>query len=45
MYNKYLKRVLDFVVSLIGLIVLFPVLIIVTLLLTLANNGKPFFFQ
>ena len=45
MYKKYYKRTIDFFASLIGLLLLFPVLVIVTLLLTIANKGKPFFFQ
>ena len=45
MYKTIFKRSLDIVVSLVGLLVLFPILLIVTLLLALANEGKPFFFQ
>jgi lipopolysaccharide/colanic/teichoic acid biosynthesis glycosyltransferase len=45
MYKLFFKRVIDFLVSLTVFILLFPVLLIVTLLLTFANNGKPFFFQ
>lgn len=45
MYKKYLKRLLDFLVALFGLIVLSPIFIIVTIGLYLANNGSPFFFQ
>ncbi|GGK40598.1 MULTISPECIES: sugar transferase [Flavobacteriaceae] len=45
MYKTYLKRFFDVVLSFIGLLVLSPILLIVILLLTIANNGKPFFFQ
>ena len=45
MYEKHLKRAIDFATSLIGLVLLFPVLIIVTLLLTIVNKEKPFYFQ
>ena len=45
MYSKIIKPVSDFIVSLIGLIILSPVLILITILLSLANKGKPFFFQ
>ena len=45
MYLLFFKRAIDFSASLIGLVLLFPVLVIVTLLLTIANQGKPFFFQ
>jgi len=36
---------LDFLSALIGLVLLSPIFILVTLFLTFANNGKPFFFQ
>ena len=45
MYNNYFKRIIDFIASLIGLVLLFPVLAILTFLLTLANKENPFFFQ
>ena len=45
MYKKKIKRAIDFTVSFIGLLILFPVLVIVALLLTIANQGKPFFVQ
>jgi len=45
MYKSYLKRTIDLITSLIVLVLLFPILIIVTLLLAIANHGKPFFFQ
>jgi lipopolysaccharide/colanic/teichoic acid biosynthesis glycosyltransferase len=45
MYSRFLKRTLDFVLSLIGFIVILPVFILVLLLLCIVNNGKPFFFQ
>lgn len=45
MYKNYLKRFLDFVIALIGLIVVMPIFIPVTIGLFVANNGKPFFFQ
>jgi lipopolysaccharide/colanic/teichoic acid biosynthesis glycosyltransferase len=45
MYKTFGKRIIDFIVAFIGLLLLFPVLVIVTLLLTIANQGKPFFFQ
>jgi len=44
-YKTYLKRFLDLVLSFIGLLTLSPILLIVILLLAIANNGKPFFFQ
>jgi len=45
MYVFFLKRVLDFVLSLIGFLLLSPIFIIVLILLMVYNNGKPFFFQ
>ena len=45
MHNLFLKRILDLFISLLGLIVISPVLLIVTMYLFLANKGKPFFFQ
>ncbi len=45
MYRNVLKPFLDFFLSLIGFVILSPVFLLVTLLLTFANKGKPFFFQ
>lgn len=45
MYRKFFKPVIDFLIALSGLILLSPLLIIVSFLLTLANKGNPFFFQ
>ena len=44
-YKAIVKRCLDFILSLLGLLFLSPVLLIITLLLAIANQGKPFFFQ
>jgi lipopolysaccharide/colanic/teichoic acid biosynthesis glycosyltransferase len=45
MYQSYLKRLFDFTVALIGLLLLSPIFILVTIGLFFANNGKPFFLQ
>jgi lipopolysaccharide/colanic/teichoic acid biosynthesis glycosyltransferase len=45
MYKNFFKRIVDFILSFIGLLMLSPILVIVTMLLVIANNGKPFFFQ
>lgn len=45
MYKDFLKRILDFLLSLMGFILLFPLFLFVILLLTIANQGKPFFMQ
>lgn len=45
MYRKYLKRVLDFVLSLIALLVLSPLLLLFTIVGAIAMKGNPFFVQ
>jgi len=45
MYKTTIKPFLDFLAALIGLILMSPIFVIVALLLAIANNGKPFFFQ
>ena len=45
MYKNYIKRLIDFLVAFLGLLILSPVFIIVTIGLYFANDGKPFFFQ
>lgn len=45
MYKGFFKRFIDFLLALIGLVLLSPLFIIVTICLFIANNGKPFFFQ
>ena len=45
MYKFIIKPTFDFVSSLLGLIILFPLFILITFFLFIANNGKPFFFQ
>lgn len=45
MYKALVKPFFDILSATIGLVVLSPLLIVITVLLTLANNGKPFFFQ
>ena len=45
MYAKFFKRFLDVVISLIALIVLSPILIILTIVGTVAMRGNPFFVQ
>ncbi|NMH29498.1 sugar transferase [Flavobacterium silvaticum] len=45
LYTAFFKRLIDFVASLIVLLVLLPVLIIITVFLWFANDGKPFFIQ
>ncbi|WP_343557295.1 sugar transferase [Sphingobacterium sp.] len=45
MYKNFFKRFVDFLVAGIGLLLLSPIFILVTISLFIANNGKPFFFQ
>ncbi|ATA89109.1 sugar transferase [Capnocytophaga stomatis] len=45
MYKNYIKRLIDFLAALFGLIILSPIFIIVMVGLFFANQGKPFFFQ
>ncbi|WP_282018303.1 sugar transferase [Salegentibacter mishustinae] len=45
MYKHFLKNLIDFFIAFTALLVLSPLLIPITVLLALANNGKPFFFQ
>ena len=45
MYAKCFKRVIDFTLSLLGLIILSPILLVLILLGTLFMRGNPFFTQ
>ena len=45
MYQNYVKSFFDFMAAFIGLIVLSPLIIVITFLLFILNNGKPFYFQ
>lgn len=45
MYRKFFKRVIDFSVALVGLIVISPIFLLLILLLAVANRGKVFFTQ
>lgn len=45
LYRNVFKRLIDFCVAFCALIIASPILIIITLLLAIANRGKPFFFQ
>ena len=44
MYQKFVKRILGFLIALNLLIILFPILLIITGLLFLSNKGKGIFF-
>jgi undecaprenyl phosphate N,N'-diacetylbacillosamine 1-phosphate transferase len=45
MYKHFFKGLFDFLLSLIGIIVISPLFLFLTIALFIANNGKPFFFQ
>lgn len=45
MYTNVVKGILDFSCAVVGLLLLSPLFIIVTLGLCFVNQGKPFFFQ
>ena len=45
MYKKYLKRILDFIASLILLLMLSPIIIICFILLLFINKGNVLFYQ
>lgn len=45
MYRSIIKYCIDFIISVIGLLILSPIFIIITFCLYFANSGKPFFFQ
>lgn len=45
MYAKFLKRLLDFMLALVALVVLSPVLLILIIVTAIAMKGNPFFTQ
>ena len=45
MYKIFFKRLIDFTASFVGIIILLPVFLIISIFLFFANEGKPFFFQ
>lgn len=45
MYKNLAKPLIDFILALIILLLLSPVFIFVTIMLTITNKGEPFFFQ
>lgn len=45
MYAKFFKRLLDFILSFVSLIVLSPILLILTVIGAIAMGGNPFFIQ
>ena len=45
MYKLFFKRLIDFILSFFGTIVLLPFFLILVILLFINNNGSPFFIQ
>ncbi|MGG5578470.1 sugar transferase [Myroides sp. C15-4] len=45
MYKFFFKRAFDFLIALLGLLLLCPIFLFVMISLFIANQGKPFFFQ
>ncbi len=45
MYLNYFKRLFDIILSIVGLLLLSPVIVTFVILLFFVNNGKPFFLQ
>jgi lipopolysaccharide/colanic/teichoic acid biosynthesis glycosyltransferase len=45
MYNSFFKRFQDFIIALLGLVILSPLFVLVTIGLFISNNGIPFFIQ
>lgn len=45
LYRNFIKRILDFTAAFVGLILISPILIILLIILSISNNGKPFFYQ
>jgi len=45
MYRQFFKRFLDFTFAVVGIVILSPLFLLITLLLTIANADNPFFTQ
>jgi undecaprenyl phosphate N,N'-diacetylbacillosamine 1-phosphate transferase len=45
MYKSFFKGTLDLIIAFVGLLILSPLFLLVTIGLYFANSGKPFFFQ
>lgn len=45
MYKDFIKRIIDFWAALLGFLFLSPIFLVVMIGLSIANRGKPFFFQ
>ncbi len=45
MYKNFFKQLIDLTVAFFGLLILSPIIVLITIGLFFANQGKPFFFQ
>jgi lipopolysaccharide/colanic/teichoic acid biosynthesis glycosyltransferase len=45
MYRFFFKRIIDFLAALVLILVFSPIILLITLLLSWSNKGKPFFVQ
>lgn len=45
MYRDILKPFMDVMLAFVAIVFLLPIIVLVTILLAIANNGKPFFIQ
>jgi lipopolysaccharide/colanic/teichoic acid biosynthesis glycosyltransferase len=45
MYLAFFKSLIDFLIAILGLIILSPIFILITLILSFLNKGTPFFLQ
>ena len=45
MYSRYIKRTIDFLLSLVGMVILSPVFVVLIVLGFIYMHGNPFFFQ
>lgn len=45
LYSRFFKRMLDFGLAFIALVILSPIFIVITICLFFANSGKPYFYQ
>ena len=45
LYKSFFKRFFDLILALIGFIILFPIILLITIVLYWKNDGSPFFLQ
>jgi lipopolysaccharide/colanic/teichoic acid biosynthesis glycosyltransferase len=45
LYKKYFKRIIDFVAAALGILLLSPFFVFMIIVLSIVNQGKPFFFH